>query len=185
MKKVIVISGLVFLTLGNLFAQKYICKDGNVRLYDKTALLTIDGKNNKASSVLDSKTGDLVVQLQVRGFKFPEALLEEHFNENYMQSGTFPKADFKGKIANIATVNFAKDGEYPIDLVGKLTIHGETRDIKEKGKLVIKGGKVSGESAFPISLANYKVKIEESYKDRIDDKVALTMSFNYEVLAGK
>ena len=185
MRKVIVISGLVFLTVSSLFAQKYICKDGNVRLLSKTAMLTIDGKNNKASSILDSKTGDLVVQLQVRGFKFPEALLEEHFNENYMQSGTFPKADFKGKIANIATVNFAKDGEYPIEIVGKLTIHGESRDIKEKGKVTIKDGKVAGESALTISLANYKVKIEESYKDRIDDKVALTMNFKYELLASK
>jgi hypothetical protein len=185
MKKVIVISSLVFLAFSNLFAQKYICKDGNVHLLSKTAMLTIDGKNNKASSILDSKTGDLVVQLQVRGFKFPEALLEEHFNENYMQSGTFPKADFKGKIANIATVNFTKDGEYPIDIVGKLTIHGETRDIKEKGKLVIKGGKVEGTSTMNISLANYKVKIEESYKDRIDDKVALSMDLKYDLFPTK
>jgi len=185
MKKIIVVTGLTFLTITGLFAQKYMTKNGSIRLLDKTSMFSIDGQNNTVSSIIDSKTGKLVVQAMVRSFKFPEALLEEHFNENYMQSDKFPKAQFDGNIANIASVNFAKDGEYPIEIVGKLTIHGETRDIKEKGKLVIAGGKVIGQSEFNISLANYKVKIEESYKDRIDDKVVLTMKFIYELAPSK
>jgi polyisoprenoid-binding protein YceI len=115
----------------------------------------------------------------ITGFKFREALLEEHFNENYMESHKFPKAVFKGTITNWSSVNLAKDGSYSITLEGDLTIHGETRPVKTQGKLIVSAGKIKASTEFIVLLEDYKIKVEESYKDRISDSVKLTVNLDY------
>ncbi|MBN2350063.1 MAG: YceI family protein [Bacteroidales bacterium] len=162
-------------------AQKYITKEGTIEIFSETSLFTIEAINKKVASVLNAENGEVVASTLVRSFKFHEALVEEHFNENYMESHNFPKAMFKGKIANFNTVNLSKDGTYPVVIEGELTLHGETRNIKENGKLIITGGNISASTVFKISLENYKIKIEESYKDRINDEVKLTINFNYQL----
>lgn len=159
--------------------QKQITKSGTIEIHSETSLFTIEAKNEKVASVLNTETGDIVASTLVRSFKFHEALVEEHFNENYMESHKFAKSIFKGKIENIKDIDLTKDGIYDIDIVGALTMHGETNQIKEKGKLIIKDGLISANSVFMISLAAYKIKIEESYKDRINDEIRLTVNFDY------
>lgn len=177
-KKIIII--LIALTISlSGFAQRLVDKSGKIHIYSATSLFTIEAENNKVASILDLKTGDLVVSTLVLSFKFHEALVEEHFNENYMESKKFPKASFKGKILNHAGVDFSKDGVYPGEFEGDLTMHGVTNHIKSKGVITVKNGKISAKSTIKVSLAGYKIKVEESYKDRIKDEIILTISFNY------
>jgi flagellar basal body rod protein FlgG len=178
MKKLLfILLGLISIQLVN--GQNYMSKDGSIEIYAETSLLTIDGKTQTAGSIINSATGDVVASILVTSFKFKEALLEEHFNENYMESHKFPKAQFKGKITNWNTVKLTTDGSYPITIEGDLTMHGETRPLKTTGNLVVSGGKISANTEFFVSLENYKIKVEESYKDRIPDKIKLTLKFNY------
>jgi len=170
---------LICLISATVFGQKLITKNGTIEINDKTPLFTIEAKNNMVAAVLDEQTGDLIVSTLVKSFKFREALVEEHFNENYMETSKFPKASFKGKITNIKSIDFKKDGEYSAVIEGELTIHGTTNKIKENAKFIIKGGKVTGKCQLHVSLAAYKVKIEESYKDRISDDVLLTINFDF------
>jgi hypothetical protein len=165
-----------------LQAQKYITKEGVIDIFSQTSLFTIEARNQTVASILNTENGELVASTLVRSFKFREALVEEHFNENYMQSEQFPKAIFKGKITNFAQVSFTKDGTYDISIEGDLTIHGETRPLKTTGKLEIKNPKISASTEFDVSLANYKIKIEEQYKDRIKDDIRLVVHFDYNAM---
>lgn len=159
--------------------QKYITKTGTIDIYSKTPLFTIEGSNKKVASILNAETGEIVVSTLIRSFKFHEALVEEHFNENYMESHKFSKAIFKGKITNFSTVDLKKDGTYDIIIEGKLTIHGETNYIKENGSITVKDGNISAKTQFSVSLAKYKVEVEKSYKDAIKDDILLKIHFDY------
>jgi hypothetical protein len=140
----------------------------------------IDAINSEATSFLNIKNGDLVFAVLVKSFRFQKALMEEHFNENYLESNKFPKSDFKGKITNIASVNFAKDGEYELEIEGKLTMHGITLPITAKGKMSIAGGKIKATSEFKIKLADYKIDRPSVVKDKISETAIITVEANYD-----
>lgn len=178
MKKII-LALLILTGINNIKAQMYMTKEGSVQLYSETPLLIIDGKTQSAGSILNSETGEVAATVLVTSFKFKEALLEEHFNENYIESHKFPKSQFKGKITNWSSIDITKDGTYPVTIEGDLIMHGETRPLKTSGSLTVSGGKIKAATEFFVSLENYKIKVEESYKDRIPDKIKLTLIFNY------
>ncbi|NOR88549.1 MAG: YceI family protein [Bacteroidales bacterium] len=171
----IAFSGLLFTS----FAQKHITKTGTIEIFSETPVFTIEAVNRKVASILNTETGDVVASTLVRSFKFHEALVEEHFNENYMESHKFSKAIFKGKISNFESVDLTKDGSYDIIIEGKLTLHGETNYVKEKGILSIKEGLISAKTAFNVSLEAYKIKVEKAYKDAIKDDILLKIHFEY------
>jgi hypothetical protein len=163
-------------------AQKYITKEGVIDIFSQTSLFTIEARDQTVASILNGENGEVVASTLVRSFKFHEALVEEHFNENYMQSEKFPKAVFKGRITNFNQVNLKKDGTYDINIEGDLTIHGETRPLKTTGKITVSNGKISADTEFNVSLENYKIKIEEQYKDRINDEIRLVVHFDYNAM---
>ena len=108
MKKIFLFALLV-LGIKLVNAQNYMTKEGMIDIYSETSLLTIDGKTQSAGSIINTSNGELAASVLVTSFKFKEALLEEHFNENYMESHKFPKAQFKGKITNWNTVDIKVD----------------------------------------------------------------------------
>jgi len=171
----VVFSGLLFTS----FAQKQITKTGTIEIFSETPVFTIEAVNKKVASILNVETGDIVVSTLVRSFKFHEALVEEHFNENYMESHKYSKAIFKGKISNYQSIDFTKDGSYDAIVEGKLTLHGETNYIKEKALITIKDKIISAVSEFDISLEAYKIKVENAYKESIKDDILLKMHFEY------
>lgn len=162
-----------------IFAQKYITKTGTIEIFSETPLFIIDGINKKVASILNVETGEIVASTLIRSFRFEEALVEEHFNENYLEPNKYPKSIFKGKILNFHDVDLKKNGTYNITVAGKFTIHGQTRDIKEPGKIIIKDGKITATSEFEISLKNYKVEIERAYTKAIKDEILLKIHFDY------
>lgn len=179
MKKILLISAAFILLTNGLFAQKYLTKEGEIEIFSETSLFTIEAKNQKVASILNGENGEVVASTLVRSFKFREALVEEHFNENYMESEKFPKSIFKGKITNFSSINLNKDGSYDATIEGNLTIHGETRPVTTKCTLLVKGTSITAKTEFLVSLANYKIIIEDSYKDRIKDEIKLMVHFDY------
>lgn len=182
MKKTVLILAVLAIGFSATQAQKYITKEGTIEIFSQTSLFTIEAKNQKVASILNAETGDVVASTLVRSFKFKEALVEEHFNENYMESHEFPKSQFKGKITNFSSVNLKKDGSYPITIEGELLMHGETRKETMKGTFIVKGGKLMATAETNVSLENYKITIEDSYKDRIKDEILLKIHFDYNAL---
>jgi hypothetical protein len=159
---------------------KYLTKNGKVSFFSTTGLEDIAAENNKVSSILDSKSGKIVIEVLINSFRFKKALMEEHFNENYMESTKFPKAKFDGKIDNLSEVNFSKDGTYKTMVSGNLTIKDKTNAVKTTSTLTVKGGKLNGKTKFKILLADYNVVIPSVVKDKIDKEMEISADLDYE-----
>ena len=164
---------------------KYFTKTGYIKFFSATAIEDIKGENNLVGAVLVKESGNLDFVAGMKSFKFKKGLMEEHFNENYVESEKFPSATFKGKIENIATVDFSKDGSYPVTVSGELTIHGVTRQITENGSILIEGKKVSASSVFPIVLEDYEVKIPSLVRKQIAETVEVTVNLILEEFVKK
>ena len=178
MKKAIILIALIVVT-ANSFAQKFYTKNGLISFYSKSTVEDITADNNEVLSVLNTATGDLQFSLLNTGFHFKKALMEEHFNENYMESDKYPKSIFKGKIENLSAVNFTKDGNYNVTVTGPLTMHGVTNTVSAAGTITIKNGIISASSKFKINLSDYKISIPSVVKNNIAETIDITVSCSY------
>jgi len=160
----------------------YMTKTGKVSFYSRAkSPEKVEADNNEVSSVLNTQTGDMVFAILVKSFHFERALMEEHFNENYVESSKYPKSTFKGSITNISTVNFSKDGTYPVTVEGDLTLHGVTKKVSSKGSVTVKAGKISAYSKFEIKLKDFNVSIPSLVADKISEEIDITVDCKYEL----
>lgn len=142
----------------SVIAQKvFATKSGQIYFNATGALVKIAAVNNQVDSKFVDATGQIIFGVLIKGFKFENQLMEDHFNENYMESTQFPKADFKGFITNIKEINFSKDGAYPIQVEGALTIHGVTQKVNTKGTLSLAQGKATIEGEFSVKIKDYGI----------------------------
>ena len=172
---------LVFIVISLAFigeTEKYFTKKGQITFFSKTALEDIEATNNRVTSVIEPATGKIEFAVLITAFEFDKALMQEHFNENYMESDKYPKANFQGIIDNYKEINFQKDGIYEVTVSGSLTMHGVTNQISEKGKIRVKSGIVSAECAFKVALKEYNIKIPKAVGNKlaevIDVKINIT-----------
>ncbi|TAL40816.1 MAG: YceI family protein [Chitinophagaceae bacterium] len=183
MKKMFFIAVIAFTV--NVHAQdKYFTKSGSISFQSKSPLEKIEAHNKSVTSVLDTKTGNFQFAVLMKGFEFEKALMQEHFNENYVESHKFPKAEFKGQVVNNNDINYTKDGSYTAKVKGKLTIHGETKDVETTGTVMVKGGKLLTSSIFNIQLSDYKVEIPKIVKENISNNVKIIVDCSLEPLKG-
>ncbi len=150
---------IVFLGFINVANSQrlFSTKTGQITFESKAPLEDIEARNNEVESKLLSANGQIVFTLLMKGFQFENQLMEDHFNENYVESDKFPKATFTGVITNIKEINFKKNGVYPAKASGSLTIHGITQQIASDGEVTIKDGKVSIVDTFNIKLKDYNI----------------------------
>ncbi|OWY21743.1 YceI family protein [Sphingobacteriales bacterium UPWRP_1] len=180
-KQVLVLVLVAVVSAANVFAQgKYITKNGHIEFFSATSMENIAASNDKVSSVLDTQTGKLDFALLIKAFEFEKALMQEHFNENYMESDKFPKSTFKGQVVNIADVNFTKNGTYKVTVKGDLTIHGVTKAVEVPGTITVKDGAISANSKFEVAVADYNIEIPKLVRDNIAKTIAVTVAMNYQ-----
>ena len=160
-------------------AQMFSTRSASVSFYSSTPLEDIKAKSSDVESKFLSTTGQLSFMLLVKSFRFENEMMEEHFNESYLESDKFPKADFKGTVSNIATVNFIRDGIYPVTVQGNLTIHGITKAVTTNGTIVIKNGKPTAKCTFPIKVRDYNISGKIVGKE-LGETIAITIDCRYE-----
>lgn len=178
MKTTLIIAFMVASSF-SVFGQKYFTKTANVSFFSSTALENIDAKSNQATSIIDFATGEVVFKMLIKTFQFEKALMQEHFNEKYLESDKYPESTFKGKIENISSVNLSKDGEYKVSVTGDLTIHGVTKSYTTIGVITVAGDKISVNAKFPVTVADHNVKIPGAVKDNIAETVEVTVVADY------
>jgi polyisoprenoid-binding protein YceI len=171
---------ILLLLNSQVSAQKIFTKNGNISFFSATKLENIKADNNQVMSVLNTATGELQFSVIIKNFHFEKALMEEHFNENYLESSKYPKAVFKGSITDIGKVNFAVDGNYPVQVTGDLTLHGVTNKLTAKATLFIKAGKVSGQSVFNVALADYKIEVPKLVEGNIAKTIEVKVNCLYD-----
>ncbi|HOW10962.1 MAG TPA: YceI family protein [Bacteroidales bacterium] len=161
------------------YGQKYITKNGYIGFFSHTPVEDIKADNNQVASVLDISTGEIVFQVLIRSFRFEKALMEQHFNENYMESEKHPRATFTGKITNLPAVSFSSPGVYEVEVEGDLTIHGTVKKVKEKGAIGVAGESITASSKFSIDPEDYNIKIPNVVRNKIAKTIEITVIMKY------
>ena len=177
MKKLLNIS-LIFISFSG-FSQLYLGKSGETSFYSEAPLENIAAVNKQVTAALKVETGDVAVKMQMNQFQFPNKLMQEHFNENYMESSKFPTATFTGKIQE--KIDFTKDGVYDVTTKGSLTIHGVKKERTIAGKLTIKGTTLTLASNFDVKLVDHKIDIPTIVFAKIAEVIAVKNTINLEI----
>lgn len=184
MKNLLLLVMIAIAVSGPLSAQKYYTKNGTIG-FDATSPSSpekIEGTNRSATCVVDTKSGAIQFAVLMKGFAFERALMEEHFNENYVESSKFPKSEFRGKLKDVDNIDFSKDGTYTIKVKGDLTMHGQTKEVETTGKLVVKGGKISADAEFSVKLSDFEISIPGLVADKVAKVAKITVSCSLEPL---
>lgn len=148
----------------------------------KTSPEAIAGKHKSVIALLDTKAGSVQFSLLLKGFLFEKALMEEHFNENYVESDKYPKSEFKGDILDNGKVNYAQDGVYNVKVKGNFSLHGITKEIEVAGKVIIKNGMPRLVSSFPVALKDHNIKIPQLVGDKVADVAKVDVDCTLEPL---
>jgi len=157
-------------------AQQYMTRTGRVTFFSTTPAEDIEAINNESAAVLDGKTGAVSFQVPIKSFKFERRLMQDHFNENYMESDTYPKASFTGGIRNPEAIRYTKDGVYEVQAAGTLTIHGVSKEVTIPGTMTVKDGTVTIYSQFMVRPADYKIRIPSVVAAKIAEEVKVTVN---------
>jgi polyisoprenoid-binding protein YceI len=179
MKKLLFIAIATATATAPVFAQKYLSKAAQVSFFSKTPMENIEAHNRQGTTVVDFEKKEMVFTVLMKSFEFEKALMQEHFNEKYVESAKYPKGTFKGKFKPERAIDPTVDGTYPVTVEGTMEIKGQTRPIKAEGVFIVKDGKLRGTSEFFIVLADYGIKIPGAVKDNIAEKVHVTVEADY------
>jgi polyisoprenoid-binding protein YceI len=163
-------------------AGKLITKAAHINFFSHTAVEDITANNYKVVSTLETTTGDVVFSVPMQSFEFEKALMQEHFNgKDFLNTKDFPKAKFDGKITDVNTVDFAKDGTYEVTVSGNLTIKDITKPITEKGTITIAGGKVNAKTKFKLVLADYGITFKKGKPStNVAKEIEVTLNADYQ-----
>lgn len=168
---------VLFPLLGNA-QDRFITRQGFISFYSHTPVEDIEAVNNQVLSIVDLNSGAVAVSLLMKSFQFEKALMQEHFNENYIESDKYPKANFEGKITNLSDILSGDNGVAMI--AGDLTIHGITRPITMEGKLDITEESVRFEGSFMVTVADYDIKIPSIVARNIAKEIKVTCVLEHE-----
>ena len=176
MKQVLFKALLIVALPAGVFAQeKFYTKSGRITFYSATAMEHIEAINKTVTSVIDSKTGDIQFAVLMKGFEFRKALMQEDFNDTYVESSKYPRSTFKGKIMNNETINYSVNGTYSATASGTLTLHGVSRQINAPGTITVTNGKISLNSEFDVLLTDYNIAVPALVRDKISKSIKITV----------
>ena len=182
MRKIIASVLLLLVVVVTHGQGKYFTKSGKISFYSSAPMEDIEAHNKTATSVIDTETGRMEFAVLMKAFQFRKALMEQHFNEKFVESHKYPKATFTGNITNTGEVDFTKDGTYPVNVKGNLTIHGVTKAIEAPGTITVKNGEISGTSSFMVAPEDYNIVIPAIVRNNIAKQVKVTIDMVYEPL---
>jgi hypothetical protein len=174
-RKLIVFCVLLLCTYHG-FSQVYITRNGTIRFFSEAPLENIEAVNRQVSSALDTETGEFVFRVLMRAFSFEKALMQEHFNDNFVESHTYPNASFQGRIIGIEDIDFSVEGKHQVTAKGDLTIKDITRTITEKGFLTVSDEGIQAGSVFTIYLPDYNIRIPTRYLRNIASEIEITVT---------
>jgi len=164
------------------FGQKYFTRNGYVRFFSKTPMENIEAINNQVSCIVDMGTGEVVSKMLLTAFQFEKALMQEHFNENYVESEKFPQATLKAEILNLKEIDFSKKGISNVDLDADITLHGTTHHYTLKGTVENQNGKLNALCTFIVTPSDFEIKIPKAVENNIAKEVEVNVKFELETL---
>lgn len=159
----------------SLNAQKVVTKDAKVKFDATSSIEAIKATNNSGTVALNKETGEVAARVLIKNFIFTQALMQEHFNENYMESTKFPNATLKGKISNLSDVKLGTDGTYNAKISGTFEMHGVTKPIEIPAVITVKGGKIDFKADFKVVCADYGIQIPSVVADKVAKEAKISV----------
>lgn len=173
--KILAIGTILLLLQINADCQKYYSKDAKVSFYSKAPLENIEAHNYKGACIIEQQTGKVTFSVLMKGFEFAKGLMQDHFNENYVESDKFPKATFTGVI-NEKVPLVLEDGKHVWKVSGTMVLHGVTKPLIAEIKVSINKGVVVVETAFGLNIVEYGIKIPTIMVEKISEKVQVVVA---------
>ncbi|MCF8277349.1 MAG: YceI family protein [Flavobacteriales bacterium] len=180
MKKSLITLAILASTATAGFSQKYFTRTGNINFYSDTPMEKIEADNHQVTTVIDLAKKEMVFSVLLKSFEFEKALMEEHFNEKYVESDKFPKAQFKGTFTSASEIDLKKDGDYPVEVSGTMDLHGKSQEVKTKGTFTVKGGKLSAKAVFMLIPEDYDIEIPGVVREKIAKEMKISVNASYE-----
>jgi len=174
------IKGFFFLlfifSCSHVIAQRYITQAGTVSFFSAAPVENIKAETADVTSIFISDDGTIAFSVPIKGFQFEKKLMQEHFNDKYMESDRYPRSTFSGVITgfNMNTTNLQS-----VRAKGKLTIHGITKPIDVPGTLEVKNGLVYMKSKFKVKTADYGITIPTLLWKNISEEIEITIDLTY------
>lgn len=168
---------LSFLVVQKAGSQIWLSKNTEVSFFSSTPVEDIKAKSKISTAALNAQTKKLIVKIPVKSFRFDQKLMEEHFNENYMESEKFPSAEFDGEILQFP--DLTKDGKYDVKAKGILTIHGVKKNVEIPATLVVNKEKLDGTAIFKVKTAEFGIKIPKLVVKNIAEDVEVTIQAEF------
>lgn len=159
--------------------QRYFAEKSSISFYSDGVVEDITAKNEKVTSIFDALKGDIAFLMSIKDFQFEKKLMQVHFNEKYMESEKYPKSTFQGKIVGF---DAAQDGLQQVRAVGKLSIHGVTKDVDAVGTIEKNGSLLQVKSKFKVKLVDYNINVPQIVWKNIAQQVDITIDFTYRQL---
>ena len=166
---------LILFSVSLVNAQKHVLSKSEVVFFSHAAIEDITASNKGAASLFNEETGEIVFSIPIQEFKFQKRLMQEHFNEKYMESDKYPKATFQGKLSGFKADSKSQD----VHAIGKLTIHGVTRDVDITGNVQKTKDSYKMNAKFPVKLVDHKIEIPQLLWQNIAEQVEVTVTFEY------
>ena len=174
----VVICVICLLISATFYGQKYSTRSGNLKFEASVpSFEEVAGENKSASAVLDASKGDLAVLALMKGFRFKVALMEEHFNENYVESDKYPKANFAGKVEGLDVSKLTSEAK-TYNVTGNLTLHGKTKKITDAAKIYKSGDKIIIAGSFTVKPEEFDIEIPKVVSSKVADKVEITYNLS-------
>lgn len=169
---------VLFLVLfGNMHSQVLVSKNVYIRFFSKTPLEDIEGITKSGSAAMNVKTGKILFRVAMTSFQFEKALMQEHFNENYMESDKYPTGDFDGQITEMP--DLSKDGDYQVKVKGNFTIHGVKKERELAAHLKVSDGKIIGKSVFIVKCVDHNIEIPKLVVKNIAEDLEVTIQAEF------
>ena len=156
--------------------KQFLTKNGAITFFSSTTMADIKADNNQVLSIIDASNGKMAIIILMKSFMFKKALMQEHFNENYVESDLFPKATFKGEILNFETI---KNSETKLEVKGSITIHGKRKEIIIPATFIRSENTIFVKGEFNLLLSDYNVKIPSIVSKKIAKELKVTFEFNH------
>ncbi len=180
MSKSITLVLLLLLISTSLSGQRYFTREGNIKFFSEAPMENIEAVNNKVLCVIDLDKGQVAVNLLIKSFEFEKKLMQEHFNENYLESDKYPKATYTGRFEVPEELSAMSEGDYLLPVVGEISIHGIKQKLDAPVNIKVENGQLISEFEFVVKLADHDIEIPTLVADKISKEILVTAMFNLE-----
>ncbi len=177
MKKILFIC-ICFLAFSSTLVaqQKFSTKTGVIDFEASVpSFEEVKAKNENVSAILKDD-GTFASLALMKGFRFKVALMEEHFNENYAESSTYPKTTFKGKIKDF-DMSKVSETETTFTVAGTVNMHGTDKAIEVPVVIKKDGDTIILTTNFVLKPGDFNIEIPKVVSSKIAEEINVSASY--------